>query len=284
MHSPPVDHVVAHVRDAFAADGRVSELGLDVTHEGDDLVGANMVVMNLKRRADAATCGRESHCADDAQAIVAVPCSLDRRLAAGSPGAAVYRLEPEACFIDKNNAGSKSPGFFLMRGQSSFRHRSTARRSCSRATSRGFWGLNPKSCKIRPTWSGWYRTPNRFRTTAATRAQVHKSVPNPQARGPESSSLINCNFCFSESLVARGGCGLAANAFTPPVCQATFQRFTLDRLTPIIRAIFRRGLRSWKYSAARRRRASSSAALPFGLIHVHTMLAQYRVRFTRRDH
>jgi hypothetical protein len=71
-----------------------------------------MVVMNLKRRADAATCGRESYCADDAQAIVAVPCSLDWRLAAGSPGAAVYRLEPEACFIDENNTGSKSPSFF----------------------------------------------------------------------------------------------------------------------------------------------------------------------------
>jgi hypothetical protein len=172
----------------------------------------------------------------------------------------------------------------LMRGQSSFRHRSTARGSCSRATSRGFCGLNPKSCKIRPTWSGWYRTPNRLRTTAATRAQVHKSVPNPAARGPQSSSLTSCSFCFSESLVARGGCGLAANAFIPPVCQTVLQRFTLERLTPIARATSRRGFRSWKYSAARRRRASSSAALPFGLIQVHTVLAQYAVRFTRRDH
>lgn len=61
---------------------------------------------------------------------------------------------------------------------------------------------------IRPRWSGWYRTPNRWRTTAATRAQVHKAVLKPATRGPESSSLNSCHFCFSESLACRGGCGL----------------------------------------------------------------------------
>lgn len=81
-------------------------------YKGDDLARANMVVMNRKRRADAQVSGRESHAADDAQAVVAIPRSLDRRLAAGGPSASVYRLQPEACFIDKNNAGSAPLGFF----------------------------------------------------------------------------------------------------------------------------------------------------------------------------
>jgi hypothetical protein len=51
MHSPPVDHVVAHVRDAFAADGRVSELGLDVTHEGDDLVVRGTITNAVRKKA-----------------------------------------------------------------------------------------------------------------------------------------------------------------------------------------------------------------------------------------
>jgi hypothetical protein len=37
---------------------------------------------------------------------------------------------------------------FLILGQSFVRHCCTARASCSRATRRGFWGENPRSCKI----------------------------------------------------------------------------------------------------------------------------------------
>jgi hypothetical protein len=193
-------------------------------------------------------------------------------------------LQTKAGFVDEDDAGTTPLGFFLMRGQSCSRHRSTARGSCSRATCRGFCGLNPKSCKIRPKWSGWYFTRNCFRTNAATRAQVHRSVRNPADRGPASSNLTNCRFCTSDNLVARGGCGLAAKASTPPVCQADFQRFTLERLALTRRAISRRGFRSWKYSAARRRRASSSIALPLVLIKIHTVLARHTVQFTRRDH
>jgi len=38
MDSPPVEHILLHVRDALATDARVGELGLDVTHENDDVV------------------------------------------------------------------------------------------------------------------------------------------------------------------------------------------------------------------------------------------------------
>jgi len=38
MDSPPVEHVLMHVRDSLATDGRVGEFGLDVTHEDDQIV------------------------------------------------------------------------------------------------------------------------------------------------------------------------------------------------------------------------------------------------------
>ena len=135
--------------------------------------------MNLKRRADATARGRERHGADHAQPVVAIPRTLHGRFAARCPSATVHRLQSEASFIDENDAGATPPGLFLMRGQSCFRHRSTAAASCSRATCWGFCGLNPKSCRIRPTWSGWYDTRNFLRTTSATRPQVHKSVRYP---------------------------------------------------------------------------------------------------------
>jgi hypothetical protein len=59
---------------------------------------------------------------------------------------------------------------------------------------------------------------------------------------------------------------LAASPSTPSVFHVRFQRLTLVKLTPKRVAISCRGLRSWKYSAARRRRASSSDALPGVLI------------------
>ncbi len=251
--------------------------------KGDNLVGANVVVVNLKRRTDVSPRGRECDGSDDAQAVVPVPGALHGRFATRRPGSAVHRLQPKSSFIDKNNACASPLCFFLMRGQSCFRHRAMASGSCSRATCLGFCGLKPRSCRIRPRWSGWCFTPKRLRTSLATRAQVHKSVLNPAASGPACSNGISCCFCFSDSLVDRGGCGLAAKASTPPAFQSDFQRFTLEWLAPSKRAMVRRGFRSWKYSAARKRRASSSNALPGGLMQHSTVLAPDRVHFKRRD-
>ena len=262
-----------------ADDQRAPQLPPKLLDEGDGLGGAHMVVMNLKRCADAAPRRREYDRADHAQSVVAVPSALNRCLSAECPRPAVHRLQAKACFVDKDNVGSPTLGFFLMRGQSLRRHRSTASGSCSRATCRGICGLKPRSCMIRPKWSGWYDTRNCFRTIAATRPQVHRSVRNPAASGPATKVSINCRFCFSDNLLARGGCGLAANASTPPAFHALFQRFTLDRSTPNSRAISCRGFRSWKYSAARRRRASSSAALPGGLMKHNTLLATAKVLY-----
>jgi hypothetical protein len=246
-------------------------------HKGDYFVSPNVALVNLKRRADVTSGGRERDSSDHAQPVVPVPGSLHGRLAARGPGAAIHRLKLKPGFIDKNNAGAASTGFFLIRGQSCRRHRSTACESCSRATRRGFWGEKPRSCSTRPMWAGWYETPNCLRTTSETRAHVHKSVRYPAATGPWRRILVNAPLCFSQSLGSGPGCGLAAKPSTPSAFHVFFQRFTLVKLTPKSEAIFRRGSRSWKCSAARRRRASSSAALPGGLIKHNTLLAAARV-------
>src|SRR4029077_16893728 len=119
--------------------------------------------------------------------------------------------------------------------------------------------------------------PNRLRTTSETREQVHKSVRYPAATGPFNRILVNAPLCFSQSLGSGPGCGLAAKPSTPSAFHVRFQRFTLVRLTPKSEAILRRGFRSWKCSAARPRRASSSAALPGVLMKHNTLLAAARV-------
>lgn len=256
---------------------RTSQLFPQLLDEINNLVGTNIVFVNLKGRAKSASRWRQRDGTEYTQAVVSIPSSLHRRLTRGCPGATIYRLQTKTCFVEKNDAGTPPFRFFLMRGQSCLRHRSTDSGSCSRAICRGFCGLNPRSWRMRDMWPGWYRTRNRLRTTWATRAHVHKSVRYPAAIGPANRIATNSCFCSSDSLAVPPGCGLAAKASTPPVFHARFQRFTLDKLTPKRRAMVRRGFRSWKNSAARRRRASSSAALPGVLIQHNTVLAAARV-------
>jgi len=262
-------------------DYRPSQLLPQLLHKRDSLGCANVVAVNLKRHANALPLGRERHCTDDTQSVVPIPCPLHRRFAAWGPRPPIHGLQAEACFIDEYNAGAVPTSFFLIRGQSCFRHCATSAASCSRATCCGFCGLNPRSCRMRPRWSRWCNTPNRLRTTSVTRAQVHKSVRYPAASGPRRRIFTNASFCPSDSLGVGPGWGLAAKAASPPSFHARFQRFTLERLAPTSWAICARGFRSLKSFAARRRRASSSAALPLGLMYYHTVLAQSTVHWPR---
>src|SRR5215211_6349517 len=264
-------------------DKRPTESLAQLLNEADDVLGANVLFLNLKRSADSTPCRRERHCADYAHAVIAVPGPLNRRDASEGPRAAIHWLQAEASFIEKDDRCAVAIGFFLTRGQSQLRQRSTASASCSRATCRGFCGLKPSSCKMRDKCPGWYSTLNRFRITAAIRKHVHRSVRYPAAVGPASTISISSSRCASESLGAGPGCRLAAKASTPPAFHAVFQRLTLERSTPNCSATVRRDFPAWKYSAARRRRASSSAALPVGLMHTHTVLAIPRVRSRRKD-
>ena len=51
METTHVDHVLIHVRDAFATDARVGELGLDVTHEDDEVVVRGAITNAVRKEA-----------------------------------------------------------------------------------------------------------------------------------------------------------------------------------------------------------------------------------------
>lgn len=47
----PLTHVLMHVRDTLATDGRVGELGLDVEAEGDDVVVRGVIATAARQAA-----------------------------------------------------------------------------------------------------------------------------------------------------------------------------------------------------------------------------------------
>ena len=51
MTAPPVEHVLLHVRDSLATDGRVGELGLDVSYEKDVVVVRGAISNSARKDA-----------------------------------------------------------------------------------------------------------------------------------------------------------------------------------------------------------------------------------------
>ena len=174
--------------------------------------------------------------ADDAQSVVSLRDDLLGPRTDRGPSAPIQRLQSEAGFIEEDEGRPPSSGLFLMRGQSCERHRSIAASFRSAARRCGFCGLKPRSCKMRPRWSGWCETPNSRCTNSATRAQVQSSVENLTARGPATSRRRNRSRCEGVNFVAGPGRGFGSNAAAPPKRNARFQRLTLDKLTPNTRA------------------------------------------------
>ena len=111
------------------------------------------------------------------------------------------------------------------------------------------------------------------------------ALKTPRSAWIHPQILRRSHSCFfsSDSFDTPPGWGWAARASTPPAFQARLQRCTLERLTSSKRVTVRRDFRAWKYSAARRRRASSSAALPLVLIQHDTVLAQGGVHSGCKD-
>lgn len=242
---------------------------MQMTDEGDDVASPNVVVVELPLDADRTASRREADRTDGRQSVVPSRDALDRRLAAGSPGAAGCRLEQEARFIEKHDGRAATTGLFLIRGQSSVRHRAIAASLRCEARRCGFYCVKPTACSNRPTWSGWYVTPNSRRITSATRLQVHQSVVKPTESGP-ARTISAKRRSADVNAKGRPGIGLDLSAASPPACQARLQRLTLDTSAPTRFATSVRLFRSARRATARRRRASNSAALPLGLMPQHT--------------
>jgi hypothetical protein len=101
-----------------------------------------------------------------------------------------------------------------------------------------------------------------------TRASVHSSVPNPCRTAPCRSSSSNSRRRAAVSFGGRPGTGLAANALAlaPPAAAAFRHRPTDTTDTPTALATAAAFTPRPSIATASRRRCSSRAELPFGLI------------------
>src|SRR6187200_3073943 len=250
--------------------------------EGDNIGGHDVVFVKLPIGADAVALRRQRHRSDDREAVVPCRGVLDRRFAARSPSAAIQRLEQEARFIKKDDDSLPSSALFLILGQSCFRQRSMAASSRWEARRCGCCWVKPSACRIRPTWSRWYSTPNPSRITCATRRQVHKLVLKPAAMGPSQTIWASSCFCSGVSRGGRPRFGLAARASLPPWATASFQRLTLDTSTPTSSATSVLLFPFRRRSTARWRRTSSATALPIGLMNTNTHASGFAVRWLCR--
>src|SRR5947199_337888 len=209
---------------------KVGSFGALVAILANQRIGGHYVAgVELPAGIDPLTLGRKRYRADRRQVIMTGKGILHRSFAARSPGPAVYRLQQEARFIEKHDGSLLLSSLFLMRGQVRFRHRWMATSSRSMARRCGFCCVNPSACKLRPTWSGWYSTPHRWRMTLATRLHVHRLVRKPAANGPARTIVASSCLCAGESFGDRPRLGLAARTVRPPVATAHFQRLTLDK-------------------------------------------------------
>src|SRR5262245_52047337 len=103
------------------------------------------------------------------------------------------------------------------------------------------------------------------RMTSATRAAVHSSLGQPWATAPSSSRSSRCSIWASLSRGLGPGWGLAARPWGRERA-AWRQRYREGRPTPRMRAMVV-GDSPWSISStARRRRRSSSAGVPVGLL------------------
>src|SRR3954471_6421760 len=125
--------------------------------------------------------------ADRRDMIIAQGSAQNRCLPTGSIRTCQCWQQVKASFVYPNEGSPFLLGFFLIAGHFSSRQAAMA---CSLrwvARSTGFCTLQPISRSSRPTWSGWYATPNVRLMTVATRARVQISPRNPQASAPLAS-------------------------------------------------------------------------------------------------
>src|SRR3972149_2745473 len=110
---------------------------------------------------------------------------------------------------------------------------------------------------------------------SATRGRVHRSVENPWAVAPLRGRFSGR---VRVGAVKRGGLpggGLARSASVPPVWTSACQRLTDAGEQPIFLATSLTPRPSLMSSTARRRRASSAAGVPYGVLHGGIPLSHY---------
>src|SRR5512133_1540116 len=154
-----------------------------------------------------------------------------RRGALGRPGPAGRRGQLDARFVDEAEPGAARLGVCTIRGHSSATHRAISASLRSTALRAGRCRLHRILLRRRHTCPGWCATPVTRSITWATRASVHRSLSNPAATAPRSSTRRT-----RASWAGPSWTGLPWRAVripaAPPPRQRAYQRLAVCADTP----------------------------------------------------
>jgi len=93
------------------------DLALQVTTEppekGQDVVGADVLIVDLKVKPQAFALGRDGEGRDGRKTVMSVPTLVDGGVSSGSPRAAEHRLKHKAAFVNKDDATAAPSSVFL---------------------------------------------------------------------------------------------------------------------------------------------------------------------------
>src|SRR5204863_2547082 len=182
------------------------------------------------------------------------------------PAPADQRGHQQAALVEQDEVGALPPGLFLMRGQSLSNHAAMASGSRWRGTRLGLCGVKSRSRSHTVRYSGLRETPNSRWINWARYGPVQRSVRNPCS---VAFSAKNRRRIFSWVWLNLGGRPEGGWARSPalPFCRKAATHRRTER-----GSTSRNSATSWVVYpsrtrwTARRRRYSSSAAVPLSLI------------------
>lgn len=127
----------------------------ELLEEREDRAGVDIGLgMKAEEQLDTVSVGRDNQGRDGGNFTIGVgPVPDEGCLTGGGPGPPHQRHHQEAAFVEKDESGAYPCGVFFTRGQSAWTQRWIKASSRSTARRCGFWGLQPRECKIRPIWS-----------------------------------------------------------------------------------------------------------------------------------
>lgn len=122
---------------------RAAQVPEQVAEEGARIGGPDVVAVELEIEAAAAAARTEREAGDHRHAVVALPVTEDRGVAARRPGPPHRRDQEEARFVDEDEVRAQPRGVFFTRGQSRVFQRAMAASSRWSARRSGFCGVHP---------------------------------------------------------------------------------------------------------------------------------------------
>lgn len=135
-------------------DDRPGDLPQERDQELGDLVGVEVVQLDLEVEAAASAPGTQRHARDHRYAIVVLPVAEERRLPARRPGAPHVGNQLEARLVDEDEVRVPAREVFLPGPTPAASTLAIAASARFKAHRSGFCGVQPHWWRSRPTWAG----------------------------------------------------------------------------------------------------------------------------------